>query len=170
MTDAVAGNPPVPPKRRKLALALWLVLALAGAGAGFLAVRTGLVPIPGANGQAATHDAAADAQAHAGPAEPADTAFVEIEPIMVSLTGSRGREHLRFRAQLEVDPAQAPAVAHILPRIVDVLNGYLRALEPADLEDSLALTRLRAQMLRRIHIVAGPGQVRDLLIMEFVLN
>jgi flagellar FliL protein len=29
---------------------------------------------------------------------------------------------------------------------------------------------LRAQMLRRVQIVAGEGRIRDLLIMEFVLS
>jgi flagellar FliL protein len=61
-------------------------------------------------------------------------------------------------------------VTAILPRVVDVLNSYLRALEISDLEDPAALTRLRAQMLRRVQIVAGPGQVNDLLVMEFVMN
>ena len=39
-----------------------------------------------------------------------------------------------------------------------------------DIEDPAALARLRAQMLRRIQVVTGEGQVRDLLITEFVLN
>ena len=56
------------------------------------------------------------------------------------------------------------------PRILDVLNGYLRAVEVAELEDPSALVRLRAQMLRRIQVVAGEGRVNDLLISEFVLN
>ena len=58
----------------------------------------------------------------------------------------------------------------LLPRIVDVMNGYLRALDAAELENPAALVRLRAQMLRRIQIVTGEGRVRDLLITEFVLN
>jgi flagellar FliL protein len=51
-----------------------------------------------------------------------------------------------------------------------VLNTYLRALSIADLEESTALVRLRAQMLRRVQIVTGEGRINDLLIMEFVLN
>jgi flagellar FliL protein len=34
----------------------------------------------------------------------------------------------------------------------------------------MALTRLRGQMLRRVQIVVGKDRVRDLLIMDFVLN
>ena len=56
------------------------------------------------------------------------------------------------------------------PRVMDVLNGFLRAVEVQELEDPAALIRLRAQMLRRIQIVVGEGRVNDLLIVEFVLN
>ena len=58
----------------------------------------------------------------------------------------------------------------LVPRILDVLNGYLRAVEVAELGDANALVRLRSQMLRRIQIVTGEGRVRDLLVTEFVLN
>ena len=78
--------------------------------------------------------------------------------------------HLLFRAEMEVNPDYKSEVTTLLPRVVDVLNGYLRALDISDIEAPSALTRLRAQMLRRVQIVAGPGRVNDLLIMEFVLN
>lgn len=51
-----------------------------------------------------------------------------------------------------------------------MLNGYLRAVETSELEQRAALVRMRAQMLRRVQVVTGEGRVRDLLIMEFVLN
>jgi flagellar FliL protein len=58
----------------------------------------------------------------------------------------------------------------LLPRIADVLNGYMRAIDVTQLEDPAALVRMRAQLLRRIQIVTGEGRVRDLLVTEFVLN
>jgi len=54
--------------------------------------------------------------------------------------------------------------------ILDVLNTYLRAVELRDVENPAAMTRLRAQMLRRVNIVTGEGRVNDLLITEFVLK
>jgi flagellar FliL protein len=65
---------------------------------------------------------------------------------------------------------KAEEVTGLVPRILDVLNGYLRALDVAELEDPDALVRLRSQMLRRIQIVTGEGRVRDLLVTEFVLE
>jgi flagellar FliL protein len=69
-----------------------------------------------------------------------------------------------------VVPTYRADVEHLMPRVVDVLNSYLRALELGDLTDSAALMRLRAQMLRRLQVVTGEGRINDLLIMEFVLN
>jgi len=78
--------------------------------------------------------------------------------------------HLRFRGELEVIPRHKAEVERLLPRVVDVLNTYLRALRIEDIEDSSGLMRLRAQMLRRVQIVTGADRINDLLIMEFVIN
>ena len=56
------------------------------------------------------------------------------------------------------------------PRVLDVLNSYLRVVEIDELSEPTSLLRLRAQMLRRVQIVTGEGRVRDLLITQFVVN
>jgi flagellar FliL protein len=61
-------------------------------------------------------------------------------------------------------------VEHLLPRIVDIMNGYLSALETEDFESPAIIVRLRSQLLRRIQVVTGIERVNDLLVMEFVLN
>ncbi len=99
-----------------------------------------------------------------------DVAFVAVDPITISLGPRSTARHLRFASQLEVSSSHAEEVRLLLPRISDVLNGYLRAVELVQLEDPSALMRLKAQMLRRIQIVTGEDRVRDLLIAEFVLN
>ncbi|WP_322867071.1 flagellar basal body-associated protein FliL [Aquicoccus sp. G2-2] len=154
-------------KRSKLPLFIGLFLALVGAGAGFHAVASGLLFRPDSVAAKTTHDAPVP-QAHA--ADMPDIAFVPVDPIIVSLGMAKAARHLRFRAQLEVPSKYQVDVETLLPRVVDVLNNYLRALELGDLTDPAALVRLRAQMLRRIQIVTGAGRVNDLLIMEFVLN
>ncbi|MEQ9692743.1 flagellar basal body-associated FliL family protein [Shimia sp. SDUM112013] len=99
-----------------------------------------------------------------------EVSFIPLDPIIVSLGPNASSQHLRFRAQLEIQPEYQSDVEYFLPRIIDVLNNYLRALEASDLEAPGALMVLRAQMLRRIEVVVGPGRVNDLLVMEFVLN
>jgi len=161
MADAAAEVPEETKKPSKLPLVLGVVAALLGAGGGFYAAFSGLILAPD------SHDTA---KVMAQPGALPDVTFVAVEPMVVSLSPASSGQHLRFRAQLEVPSAYASDVEALLPRVVDVLNGYLRAVETRDIESPAALTRLRAQMLRRVQIVAGPGRVNDLLIMEFVLN
>lgn len=150
-------------KKSKLPLLIGLFLALAGGGGGFYAVYSGLL---------------FGDESHAGDtveeepvvvADMPDVGFVTVEPLLVSLNDSGGGT-LRFRAQLEVRSQYKSEVERLLPRVVDVLNSYLRAVAIEDIRDSAALVRLRAQMLRRVQIVTGGDRVSDLLIMEFILN
>ena len=99
-----------------------------------------------------------------------DVAFVALDPIVVNVPVASETTHLRFAAQLEVGRGARDAVAAQMPRISDVLNDYLRALDPEQLGERAALMRLRAQMLRRVRVVTGEDAVRDLLITEFVMN
>ncbi|WP_299684856.1 flagellar basal body-associated FliL family protein [uncultured Tateyamaria sp.] len=160
MTDATADAAEEVKKPSKMPLILGLVAALVGGGGGFYATFSGMI-LGSESPEAVVEDMS-------GPLP--DVAFVPVDPIIVSLGSPAAGRHLQFRAQLEVPTRHAEDVQVLLPRVVDVLNGYLRALEPRDVESASALTRLRAQMLRRVQIVAGADRVRDLLIMEFVVN
>ncbi len=166
MADAAEIVDDAPPAKpgRKLGLVLGLASALALGGGGFYAVFSGLVDPTGLTGLlGGGHDDAPEGVA-------GDVAFVAMDPIMISLPPGASARHLRFTGQLEVAPEHAAEVAALLPRVLDVLNTYLRAVEVRDLEEPSALARLRAQMLRRIQVVTGEGRVRDLLVTEFVLN
>lgn len=169
-----------PRKSGKLGLLIGGALMLVGGGGGFYAVQSGLL-LGGADETAAAQGEAGapggsgahgEGEAFAGAAEEgtSDVAFLPVEPLLVSLAGPAQGRHLRFRAELEVPQAHVDAVEHLMPRIVDVMNGYLRAVDPADLESPGGLTALRAQMLRRVELVAGHGRVSDVLVMEFVLS
>lgn len=147
-----------PPRRSKLPLILGLVLALLLGGGGFFVTHSGLI-----GGKSA--DAGEDP-----PADLPEIAFLPIAPVTIAVPGVASDSHMRFTAQLEVAAAHAAEVEMLMPRIVDVLNGYLRAIEPASLQEAGALIRIRAQLLRRIQIVTGEGRVRDLLITEFLLS
>ncbi len=159
MTDTADATALPPKKGSKLPLLAGLVLALALGGAGYYATSSGLI----GGGHA-------EEPAPAGPAPLAPIGFVKIEPIVISLGPRSSSRHLRFAAELEVGSAETADVEHLMPRILDVLNTYLRAVEVREFDDPTALTRLRAQMLRRVQIVTGEGRVRDLLVTEFVLN
>ena len=153
-----------PKKKSKMPLILGVVLAIFGGAGGFYAVKMGLI------GGHAAPEPLADAMHDDMLAPLPPASFLALDPLVVNMPNQSGHQLLRFTAQLEVPPEYLIEVESIKPRIVDVLNGYLRAVEVSDLEDPSVLVRLRAQMLRRVQVVTGEGRVRDLLIMEFVLN
>lgn len=151
----------VAPKKSKKPLIIGVILALVLGGGGFYATYSGLIL-----GQ---DHAAPEGQAESASPLP-DIAFVPIEPLVISLGSADSGRNLRFTSQIETSSAYAADVTLLLPRIVDVMNGYLRAIDPAELDEPATLLRIRAQLLRRIQLVTGDGRVRDLLVTEFVLN
>jgi flagellar FliL protein len=162
MADVVEDTGEAPKKASKMPVILGVVLALLGAAGGFYATWSGMI-LGASNHAAASHDDMTVDGLR-------DIAFVAVDPLTVALNGGPEKNHLRFRAELEVPAAYKPDVEMLLPRVIDVLNGYLRALQTSDIENPSALARLRAQMLRRVQIVTGQERVNDLLIMEFVIN
>ena len=160
MAEAEVPQDAAPKKKSKLPLIIGLVLFLSLGGGGFYAVYSGLILAPAT--ETKTKEAAKG--------DTPDIAFVPMTPVTISLGAAAENHHLRFTAQLEVAKDKATEVNDLAPRILDVINGYLRAVAVAELEDPDALVRLRSQMLRRVQIVTGEGRVRDLLVTEFVLD
>jgi|AACY02.7.fsa_nt_gi Flagellar basal body-associated protein len=162
MSDAVTdpdAEGDAPRKLRGLLIALPVALLL-GAGA-FLALQKEMIlPGLGAGSEAASHGAPADA----------DIAFVALDPIVVSILQDPANRHLRVSLQLEVPRQHEADVRHLIPRVADILNGYLQALTARDIEEPAALLFVRAHMLRRVELVVGRDRVKDVLISEFVVN
>lgn len=164
MADTIADAGGAPVKSSKMPLILGLFLALVAAGGSFYLVQTRQILSAESQGWNSPERSGGDLRAMP------DIAYVPIESLVISLGDGMSGKHLRFRAELEVAPKHRTEVEKLMPRIVDVLNSYLRALEIEDLTNKAALTRLRAQMLRRLQVVTGNGRINDLLIMEFVMN
>jgi flagellar FliL protein len=160
-SEAAASVPAEKPKSGLKGLLAGLVGAAVLGGGAFYAVQSGLVD----SLIAPKHETGKLAAAVLG-----DVAFVPMEPVMISLPPGASAKLLRFTGQLEVGSAHADEVTTLMPRILDVLNTYLRAVDVRDLENPASAARLRAQMLRRVQVVTGEGRVRDLLVTEFVMN
>src|SRR5262245_26172938 len=120
-------QPAETPRKGKLGLILGLVAALALGGGGFYAIYAGLIDPMGL----LHHEPEAESLL-------GDVAFVPMEPIMISLGAEARAKLLRFAGQLEVAPEHAAEVAALMPRVLDVLNTYLRAVEVRDLEEPSA--------------------------------
>jgi flagellar FliL protein len=149
-----------PTKKSKMPIILGLILFLVLGGGGFYTVFSGMIL-----GTEGAHGAEAESAAPLP-----EIAFLPVDPLTITIGSGADQRHLRFISQIEVGKAYAEEVTLLMPRILDVLNGYLRAVDPSELDDPAALVRVRAQILRRIQIVTGEGRVRDLLITEYILN
>ena len=160
MSEPEQPQDAAPKRKSKLPLLIGIILALLLGAGGFFATYSGMIL-----GQDADH---AEAPAHE--AALPDIAFVPVDPVMISLGAAAQNRHLRMVSQLEVGKAYVAEVTMLLPRVLDVTNTYLRAVEVSQLEDPAALIRIRSHLLRRIQLVTGDGRVNDLLITEFILN
>lgn len=160
------------PKKKSalMPLIVGVVLALLLGGGGFFAVYSGMILGPSATAEDGHATEGGHGKEGDGAMPLPDVVFLPLEPIVVSLGSRSGSRYLRFRGELEVEPKHEAEVTALMPRILDTLNGYLRAVSVSELEDSASLLLLRAQMLRRIQIIVGDGPVHDLLIIEFVLS
>lgn len=165
-------------KKKGLILPLLVGLVLAGiaGGGGYWAVTSGPLAADHAgdstqaSGYGESTDEDGDAPVERPRPELAEVAFVPLEPLVVNLGSETADRHLLFTAELEVAPDDAEEVTHLMPRVMDVINSYLRVIDIQELTDPRTLARLRAQLLRRIQVVTGDVLVRDLLVIEFVVN
>ncbi|MEM9708778.1 MAG: flagellar basal body-associated FliL family protein [Pseudomonadota bacterium] len=149
------------PKKKGIVMPLLigLVLAAGGGAGGFFAASSGLI--------------GGSKEAGAAPKAPlvsGKTSFVAVDPLVISITRGGRISQVQMRLELEVSSDYASDVAALMPRIMDVLNSYLRAIDTDDISEPATLVRIRAQMLRRVQIVTGDGVVNDLLVQEFVVS
>ena len=172
MSDQAEAGANKPKKGKSRGLLIGLMGALALGGGSFFAVYSGMVPL-GGDAPADGMEAAVEHGPGGGPVDYAmlePPSYVVLDPLVIALSpGSRAR-HLRVSLQLDVVADAQEAVAAVAPRVMDVLNTFLRAVDEREFENPRAMSRLRAQMLRRIQLVAPEGSVRDVLIQEFLLN
>jgi flagellar FliL protein len=168
MSDATVEEEAGEKKKSRLPLIIGLVLLPVGAAGGFFMVKADPLGLFGGGDKQET--AAEESTRYADPIPLGTVGFVAVPPVVIPIGATSDRRSLRFQASLEVPSAEVNAVTAIVPRVQDVLNSYLRALDPADFEAPGALDRLRGQLLRRIKLVAGEENVRDLLVLEFIVN
>lgn len=151
-------------KRGKLGFLIGLVLAILVGAGGFYAGFSGMIP-----NSSDTQKNAENQNSDLLKTLPA-ASFIPLDPLIVNIRSSSKYQLLRFVGQIQVKPEHQSEIEALKPRVMDVMNTYLNALEAARFEDPIALIKLRSQLLRRIQIVTGDGRVDDLLIMEFILK
>jgi flagellar FliL protein len=105
-------------------------------------------------------------------AKPHEPTFWALSDMVVSLNApDRKTRYLKIRTTLELaSPNDVDAVAKMAPRIVDFCQTYLRELRPEELRGSVAIVRLREELLRRINLAVAPVTVRDVLFTDIFIE
>lgn len=96
--------------------------------------------------------------------------FLVMEPMVVSISPIGRSKHLKISLVFETDDDGAAALIENGFYVQDVLNTFLRSVDSEVLEDPAAMSRLRAQLLRRVRAIVPDANVENVLITEFVLT
>jgi len=105
-------------------------------------------------------------------AGPDGVTFYTLPDMIVNIQGAEGRPtYLKLKLTLEMkDAALASHLQAKAPRMQDMFQGFLRELRPEDLAGSAGTFQLRAEILRRVNLIAAPGKVDAVLIEEMLVQ
>lgn len=170
MSDAEEDAPQVEEKKKLPVKAIVFsaagALAMGAAATGaafFLSPSAGGCSVEAGNSDHSDHKGG-------GRAAVGDVAFINLEPLVVTLGANARSRYLKISISLETTKNNEKTLTELTPRVRDALNSYLRAVEEDDFLRPAAMTRIRAQMLRRLQLVAPSVSIRDVLITDFVLT
>lgn len=103
---------------------------------------------------------------------PDGVTFYTLPDMVVNIQAPDGRPtFLKLTLTLEMHDADlAHQLQGELPRMQDMFQGFLRELRPEDLAGSAGSYQLRAEILRRVNLIAAPGQIDAVLIEEMLVQ
>ena len=117
-------------------------------------------------------DAAADPALGVIAEGPDGVTFFTLPDMLVNIQSPDGRPtYLKLKLTLETkDAAVAEHLQAEMPRMQDMFQGFLRELRPEDLAGSAGTFQLRAEILRRVNLIAAPGKVDAVLVEEMLVQ
>ncbi|GAA0627110.1 flagellar basal body-associated FliL family protein [Brevundimonas kwangchunensis] len=126
----------------------------------------------GGGGHGGGGDAAANPALGVIAEGPDGVTFYTLPDLLVNIQGPQGRPTLlKLKLTLEMkDAALAEHLQAEMPRVQDMFQSFLRELRPEDLAGSAGSFQLRAEILRRINLIAAPGKVDAVLIEEMLVH
>jgi flagellar FliL protein len=105
-------------------------------------------------------------------AGPDGVTFYTMPDMVMNIQSSEGRPtYLKLKLTLEMQDAElATHLQEEMPRMKDMFQSFLRELRPEDLAGSAGSFQLRAEILRRVNLIAAPGKVDAVLIEEMLVQ
>ena len=103
---------------------------------------------------------------------PDGVTFYTLPDMVMNIQSADGRPtYLKLKLTLEMQDAElASHLQGEMPRMNDMFQSFLRELRPEDLAGSAGSFQLRAEILRRVNLIAAPGKVDAVLIEEMLVQ
>ena len=103
---------------------------------------------------------------------PDGVTFYTLPDMVMNIQSPDGRPtFLKLKLTLEMQDAEvATHLQEEMPRLQDMFTGFVRELRPEDLSGSAGTYQLRAEILRRVNLIAAPGKIDAVLIEEMLVN
>ena len=118
-------------------------------------------------------DAKVDPATQPVPSEgPNGITYLSMPSMVANIQSPDGRaSYLKLKLTFECpDEDTVDALTENLPRINDVMQGFLRELRPEDLSGSQGNYQIRLEILRRVNLVLAPHKINAVLIEEMVIT
>lgn len=168
--DGLEGLPRKKFSGKKLVLFVLLPLLLAGGAAAAIYFTGALDLLLGLTEPAKVDEL--PAKAEEAPPHVELPVFYDLPPMLVNLsTAGKRPSFLKISISIQLEKEEdKTAIEHVLPRIVDQFQVYLRELRPEDLKGSAGVYRLRQELLSRIAASAFPLKAKDVLFKEILIQ
>ncbi len=156
-------------KKKLLLLAIPLVLVAVIAGLWFGGI---LPPLLGMGGEDKAKGEVHPADQPAETASAKPPTFVEVPEMIANLNSAGKRQaFVKLKARIELAKASdLPVVQAAMPRVLDMLQTYLRETRPEELRGSAGTWRLREELIARANIAVAPAHVVDVLFVEMLIQ
>lgn len=105
----------------------------------------------------------------AAPVNAADR-FIVLPELTVNLRPTAAVKLMKIGVTLTTDGEHRATLAALEPVLVDGMQQYLRTLDENDLEGRTGVETLRAELLRRIRLMADPVPVESVLLRTLILQ
>ncbi|MEZ5690864.1 MAG: flagellar basal body-associated FliL family protein [Rickettsiales bacterium] len=157
------GKPQKKSKKKKLIILLVVLLLLAGGGGGAFMMLSG-------DSGHSDDDEVVELDEHGNPV--VKTVYYTVPQFIVNLNSSRkSSQFLKTTIILEVPKEEdINYIESNLPRVVDVINTYLRELRASDLAGTAGIQRLREEILLRVNKALAPIEINNVLFKEIIVQ
>jgi flagellar FliL protein len=158
--ESDAAAPAKGGKKKLVLLAVPLILVAVAAGLWFSGIGPKLL------GKKKPPPSPAAAEAAAAPV------FVDLPDIVANLASTpRHQSYIKLKVKVELaKAADQAAFTAALPRVLDLLQTYLRDMRPDELRGSAGTYRLREELIARANIAVAPAHVNDVLFTELLIQ